>query len=85
MFETNSFAAAQVPGVGISAAIATPSTFGAQRTTATATVMKPVNGGTYDFDRQVTVVEGAPLAHQVAERTPYNTVYDSQEFTDREA
>lgn len=83
MFETNSFAA-KVPGVDISAAIAAPMTFGAQRSTGTTTVMERANG-TFDPDRQVVMSNGAPLAHQVAERTPYNTVYDSQEFTDREA
>jgi hypothetical protein len=84
MFETNSFAAAKVPGVGVSAAIAAPMTFGAQRTTGTTTVMEKVSG-TFDRDRQVVMVDGSPLAHQVAERTPYNTTYDSQTFTDREA
>lgn len=83
MFEINSFAA-KAPGVGISAAIAAPMTFGARHTTGTKAVMEPVSGA-FDPDRQVTVVDGAPLAHQVAERTPYNTTYDSQTFTDREA
>ena len=84
MFETQAFANT-VPGTGISPAMNAPMSFGARQATGAATALTDRPAGAYDPTRQVTTEGGAPLALSAAERTPYNTREDSQEWVDREA